>query len=70
MNEPRPTSEAPRHVPAPDSDGAARDAEPLGGDPPCWAHLFGEDPGPTTEDMDLSESPGGSTPSSIPGPPD
>jgi hypothetical protein len=27
---------------------AADDDEPLGGDPPCWAHLFEDDPDPAT----------------------
>ena len=27
-------------VSRPDTGCTDRDAEPLGGDPPCWAHLF------------------------------
>ncbi len=48
---------------APGPEDAASDVEPMGGDPPCWAHLFGEDPGLAAEDLiepmspELSESP-------------
>jgi hypothetical protein len=28
---------------APDLSRAVADLEPLGGDPPCWAHLFEDD---------------------------
>ena len=40
----------PASAEAPPRDADAPDDEPMGGDPPCWAHLFGEDPGLVAED--------------------
>ena len=34
------------------SDAVEPVEEPMGGDPPCWAHLFGEDPEPPAVDLD------------------
>jgi hypothetical protein len=36
---------APERRPCSAAPGA--DDEPLGGDPPCWAHLFEDEPEPT-----------------------
>ena len=40
---------------APGADASEPDREPMGGDPPCWAHLFGEDPGLTAEELDAPD---------------
>jgi hypothetical protein len=39
QSEPAPTMTAPTDVPGP-LPCASNDDEPMGGDPPCWAHLF------------------------------
>ena len=41
----------------PQQSADAPDDEPMGGDPPCWAHLFGEDPGPTAEELEAAAPP-------------
>ena len=38
-----PRATAVRAAPPPESRPCAADDEPMGGDPPCWAHLFEDD---------------------------
>jgi hypothetical protein len=38
-------------------DAGASEDESLGGDSPCWAHLFGEDPGLAAKDLNDPLSP-------------
>lgn len=45
------------HGNASDSDARAAHPEPMGGDPPCWVHLFGEDPGLAAEDLNEPVAP-------------
>lgn len=37
---------------------AADDDEPMGGDPPCWAHLFGDEPPPADQQGSRTEGHG------------
>lgn len=42
---------------APNPAAGASDDESMGGDPPCWAHLFGADPGLAAEDLNEPVAP-------------
>ena len=49
--------EGPVEARATDLRSRTDEDEPMGGDPPCWAHLFGEDPGPTAQELEAAAPP-------------